>query len=119
MSILTIALQDERNRAVLTWEQRLQIATDAAHDPRREGEVDRNSMRKALETAMACVPSNPLRRPTVSEVVGELNECLEMGIASGRDLEMAEISKITSGNGTDFLSDTLDLDYSLSFPQAR
>ena len=49
----------------------------------------------------------------MSEVVGEINECLEMGIASGRDLEMA------SRNGTDLLSDTLDLDSSMSFPQAR
>ncbi|GFY97124.1 FLG22-induced receptor-like kinase 1 [Actinidia rufa] len=62
-------------------------------DPRLEGEFDSNSMWKALEAAIACVPSNSLQRPTMSEVVGELNECLEMGIASGRDLEMTEISQ--------------------------
>ncbi|PSS18032.1 LRR receptor-like serine/threonine-protein kinase precursor [Actinidia chinensis var. chinensis] len=88
-------------------------------DPKIEGEFDSNSMWKALEAAMACVPSNSLQRPTMSEVVVELNECLEMVIASGRDLEMTEISKTTSSNGTDFLSNTLDVDSSMSLPQAR
>ncbi|GFY97115.1 leucine-rich repeat protein kinase family protein [Actinidia rufa] len=114
-------IKSEDNTHIVQWVmpklERGEISNIA--DPRLEGEFDSNSMWKALEAAMACVPSNSLQRPTMSEVVVELNECLEMVIASGRDLEMTEISKTTSSNGIDFLSNTLDVDSSMSLPQAR
>ncbi|KAJ9692161.1 hypothetical protein PVL29_011301 [Vitis rotundifolia] len=54
-------------------------------DPRLEGDFNTNSVWKSVETAMACVPSISIQRPTMSEVVGELKECLNIEI---RDEEL-------------------------------
>ncbi|KAI3671616.1 hypothetical protein L1987_87355 [Smallanthus sonchifolius] len=45
-------------------------------DPRLLGDYDINSAWKAVELAMACVAHTPSRRPTMNEVVMELNDCL-------------------------------------------
>ncbi|TXG68737.1 hypothetical protein EZV62_003672 [Acer yangbiense] len=45
-------------------------------DPRMKGEFNINSVWKAVETAMACVCQTSSRRPTMNNVVLELNECL-------------------------------------------
>ncbi|GJV87750.1 putative leucine-rich repeat receptor-like protein kinase [Tanacetum coccineum] len=45
-------------------------------DPRLLGKFDINSSWKAVELAMACVARTPSRRPTMNEVVMELNDCL-------------------------------------------
>ncbi|KVI05895.1 Concanavalin A-like lectin/glucanase, subgroup [Cynara cardunculus var. scolymus] len=45
-------------------------------DPRLLGDFDINSAWKAVELAMACVARTPSRRPTMNEVVMELNDCL-------------------------------------------
>ncbi|XP_076881829.1 putative leucine-rich repeat receptor-like protein kinase At2g19210 [Bidens hawaiensis] len=45
-------------------------------DPRLLGDFDVNSAWKAVELAMACVAHTPSRRPTMKEVVMELNDCL-------------------------------------------
>ncbi|KAI3521455.1 hypothetical protein L1887_10923 [Cichorium endivia] len=47
-------------------------------DPRLLGDFDINSAWKAVELAMACVAHTPSRRPTMNEVVMELNDCLVM-----------------------------------------
>ncbi|KAI3761609.1 hypothetical protein L1987_52030 [Smallanthus sonchifolius] len=45
-------------------------------DPELLGDYDINSAWKAVELAMACVAHTPSRRPTMNEVVMELNDCL-------------------------------------------
>ncbi|GJV10134.1 copia protein [Tanacetum coccineum] len=45
-------------------------------DPRLLGDFDIKSAWKAVELAMACVSHTPSRRPTMNEVVMELNDCL-------------------------------------------
>ncbi|KAK0594748.1 hypothetical protein LWI29_000082 [Acer saccharum] len=45
-------------------------------DPRLHGDFDINSVWKAIEIAMACVSPNSAKRPTMAQVVMELNECL-------------------------------------------
>ncbi|KAL5738040.1 hypothetical protein ACOSP7_030801 [Xanthoceras sorbifolium] len=45
-------------------------------DPRLQGDYDINSVWKAVEVAMACVSQNSAKRPTMNQVVMELNECL-------------------------------------------
>lgn len=50
-------------------------------DPRLQGGYDLNSVSKAVEIAMACVSRTSSRRPTMKEVVVELNECLAMETA--------------------------------------
>ncbi|KAI8544534.1 hypothetical protein RHMOL_Rhmol08G0304800 [Rhododendron molle] len=74
-------------------------------DPRLQGDFDSNSVCKALETAMACVPSSPIQRLSMSQVLRELNECLEIYLASGGPLEI--------------LRDPQDLESSMSGQQAR
>ena len=45
-------------------------------DPRLQGGFNMNSAWKAVEIAMLCVSSTSTRRPTMSQVVAELKECL-------------------------------------------
>lgn len=50
-------------------------------DPMLEGNFDVNSVWKAVEIAMACVSSSPTERPTMSEVLQVLKECLATELA--------------------------------------
>ena len=63
-------------------------------DPRLGVNFDTNSIWKALETAMVCVPDIPFKRPTMSHVVIELKECLEMEIA--RDQQTQRMDSLMS-----------------------
>lgn len=45
------------------------------------GDFETNSMWKAVEKAMTCVSLTPTERPTMSEVVVELKECLASALA--------------------------------------
>ncbi|XP_015889957.3 putative leucine-rich repeat receptor-like protein kinase At2g19210 isoform X2 [Ziziphus jujuba] len=47
-------------------------------DPSLEGNVNSNSVWKALEIAMACAGSKSIERPTMNDVVVDLKQCLEM-----------------------------------------
>ncbi|KAI3671615.1 hypothetical protein L1987_87354 [Smallanthus sonchifolius] len=68
-------------------------------DPRIPDDFDINSAWKAIEVAMTCVADTPSRRPTMNEMVMELNDCL----AAERARKETE-----SGNLTGLVS--LDLD---------
>ncbi|KAJ7951675.1 protein kinase family protein [Quillaja saponaria] len=50
-------------------------------DSRLHGDVDNNSVWKAVEIAMACVSQNSAKRPTMSVVVTELKESLASELA--------------------------------------
>uniref|UniRef100_A0A7N1A3L7 non-specific serine/threonine protein kinase n=1 Tax=Kalanchoe fedtschenkoi TaxID=63787 RepID=A0A7N1A3L7_KALFE len=50
-------------------------------DARLQGDYDMNSAWKAIELAMSCVSSASINRPTMSQVVMELKQCLEMEVA--------------------------------------
>jgi len=45
-------------------------------DPKLNGEYDSSSVWKALELAMSCVNPSSGGRPTMSQVISELKECL-------------------------------------------
>lgn len=47
-------------------------------DSRLQGDFDISSAKKALDTAMACVASTSINRPTMAHVVMELKQCLAM-----------------------------------------
>ena len=47
-------------------------------DPKMQGDFDFGSMWKALEAAVACVPSISIQRPSMNHIVGELKESLKM-----------------------------------------
>lgn len=53
-------------------------------DPRLRGNFNVNSAWKAIEIAMACVSQASTERPTMSQVAGELKECLETELAGAR-----------------------------------
>ncbi|KAI9107842.1 hypothetical protein K1719_021178 [Acacia pycnantha] len=50
-------------------------------DPRVQGDFDFGSMWKAVEAAIACVSPTSIQRPTMSYIVPELKESLEMELA--------------------------------------
>jgi hypothetical protein len=64
-------------------------------DPRFEGDLDINSVWKAIEVAMACVSPTSIERPTMTYVVIELKQCLVMELArrqEGFEIDSGEIS---------------------------
>ncbi|TXG46403.1 hypothetical protein EZV62_028099 [Acer yangbiense] len=59
-------------------------------DPRLQGDFDMNSAWRAVEVAMACVSQTSAKRPTMNQVVSNLNESLAIEIARtkvGREAE--------------------------------
>ncbi|TXG46514.1 hypothetical protein EZV62_027994 [Acer yangbiense] len=50
-------------------------------DPRLQGDFDVNSAWRAVEVAMACVSQTSAKRPTMNQVVIDLNESLAIEIA--------------------------------------
>ena len=64
-------------------------------DPRLEGDLDINSVWKAIEVAMACVSHTSIQRPTMTYVVMELKQCLAMELArmhEGFEKDLGQIS---------------------------
>ena len=70
-------------------------------DPRLLGDFDINSAWKAVELAMACVSHTPSRRPTMHEVVMELNDCL----VAERARQETNPNNITGVNSLDMSSE--------------
>ena len=67
-------------------------------EPRLGGDFETNSVWKAVELAMACVSRAPNQRPTMSQVVAELKECLA-----------AELSRIdNNGVGVESTRDSVN-----------
>lgn len=53
-------------------------------DPRLQGDFNINSAWKAVETALACVPSTAIQRPDMSNVLAELKDCWEIEVGATR-----------------------------------
>ncbi|XP_057966979.1 probable LRR receptor-like serine/threonine-protein kinase At4g29180 isoform X2 [Malania oleifera] len=85
-------------------------------DQRLQGEFNVNSVRKALEIAMACTTSSSTQRVPMSFVLTELKDCLAIELAKG-SLGLREEFSATSSNSTEvFSTDTTD---SMTVPSAR
>ncbi|KAK4590872.1 hypothetical protein RGQ29_021171 [Quercus rubra] len=66
-------------------------------DPRLpNGDFDLNSAWKAVEVSMTCVSENPLNRPTMSQVVIDLKECLATELAQRRGDNVTESNDSSS-----------------------
>ncbi|KAK9266037.1 hypothetical protein L1049_017792 [Liquidambar formosana] len=78
-------------------------------DPRLQGSFDTNSVWKALETAMACLPSISIQRPTMTQVLIELKECSTIEIAHDETWRM---------EGNTFETNSVDPEIEMG-PQAR
>ncbi|KAL8153405.1 LOW QUALITY PROTEIN: hypothetical protein V2J09_011165 [Rumex salicifolius] len=62
-------------------------------DPRLNDSIhNQNSVRRAIDLAMACVMMNSVERPAMSHVVKELKECLAMEIGAPSTFESVEMS---------------------------
>lgn len=59
-------------------------------DSRIKGKFDTNSVWKAVEIAIACVSSSSNKRPTMSQVVTELKECLAAELARKKETHKTE-----------------------------
>ena len=86
-------------------------------DPRFEGDFNTNSVWKAVETAMACVPSSSIQRPTMSEVVRELKECLNIEIGHEKTYSVKMESDMISSMSLEMVDLVIDED--AMDPQAR
>ncbi|KAL7174779.1 hypothetical protein ACSBR1_043888 [Camellia fascicularis] len=106
-------IKNDENIHVVNWVKPMLERGEISNivDPRLQGEFDINSAWKALETAMACVPTSSNQRLTMSRVVGELKESLKIYLGNGKTLDTTEINKLTSGQR--------NLESSMICPQAR
>ncbi|KAL6312547.1 hypothetical protein AAG906_029485 [Vitis piasezkii] len=66
-------------------------------DPRLQGDFNTNSAWKALETALACVPSTVIQRPDMSHVLADLKDCLEIEVGAMRT-QRIDSYKMASSN---------------------
>ncbi|XP_042967971.1 LRR receptor-like serine/threonine-protein kinase IOS1 isoform X2 [Carya illinoinensis] len=73
-------------------------------DPRLHGNFNSNSVWRAVEIAMGCVSPTAAKRPTMSEVVADLKECMatELALAnegdSNKSMEMVNLDLTTELN---------------------
>ncbi|KAJ0007911.1 hypothetical protein Pint_29541 [Pistacia integerrima] len=114
-------LLDKRKEA-LSWKERVEIALGAAQGNnkqnnllRLEGNFDTNSVWKAVETAMECLPPISIQRPSMSHVVMQLKECLEMEIAREQASQI-ESQMMESNNSMDMSPVDLETE---KVPEAR
>ncbi|KAL9345279.1 hypothetical protein Peur_062954 [Populus x canadensis] len=68
-------------------------------DPRLQGEFNTNCAWKALEIALSCVPPTSTQRPDMSDILGELKECLAMEMSS--EISMSGYIEMSLVLGTD------------------
>jgi hypothetical protein len=68
-------------------------------DSRLQGEFSTNCAWKALEIALSCVPSTSRQRPDMSDILGELKECLAMEMSS--KMSMCDSVEMNLVLGTD------------------
>jgi hypothetical protein len=68
-------------------------------DPRLQGKFSINCAWKALEIALSCVPPTSKQRPDMSDILGELKECLAMEMSS--EMSMHDSVEMNLVLGTD------------------
>ncbi|KAL5152486.1 putative LRR receptor-like serine/threonine-protein kinase [Glycine soja] len=80
-------IKGHQNTHIAQWVDNFLVRGDIQQivDPRLRGDFDFGSMWKALEAAIACVPSISIQRPSMSCIVSELKESLEMEAAREKE----------------------------------
>ncbi|KAF3335482.1 leucine-rich repeat receptor-like serine/threonine-protein kinase [Carex littledalei] len=78
---------DNENMNIIQWVcQRLAKGNiESVVDARMQGEYDINSVWKAADVALKCTAQSAVQRPTMTEVVIQLKECIELEAATGRN----------------------------------
>ncbi|KAF3450658.1 hypothetical protein FNV43_RR06747 [Rhamnella rubrinervis] len=72
-------------------------------DPRLQGNFNTNSVWKAVEIAMACVPFKGTERPTMNLVVMDLKQCLEMENDCKQTWEMESQTLLPADSGSYYM----------------
>ncbi|KAJ9692172.1 hypothetical protein PVL29_011310 [Vitis rotundifolia] len=85
-------------------------------DSRLNGNFNPNSAWKLVE-AMACVPRSSIQRPTMSQVVVELKECLQMEMHRNKSASQSRKYQDTASSANSIDLFAVDLD--VSMPHAR
>ncbi|KAJ0007592.1 hypothetical protein Pint_29486 [Pistacia integerrima] len=70
-------------------------------DPRLQGDFNFNSVQKAIEIAMACISPSSANRPTMNQIVNQLNYCLAIEMARKKvsnEIESNESIEMSSSN---------------------
>ncbi|CAH8311645.1 unnamed protein product [Eruca vesicaria subsp. sativa] len=65
-------------------------------DPKLQGDFDPNTIWKVVETAMTCLNPSSSRRPTMTQVVMDLKECLNMEMARNMGSRMTDSTNDSS-----------------------
>ncbi|XP_078169128.1 putative leucine-rich repeat receptor-like protein kinase At2g19210 isoform X2 [Carex rostrata] len=88
------------NINIIQWvRQRLARGNiESVVDARMQGEYDINSVWKAADVALKCTAQSAAQRPTMTEVVIQLKECMELEAAIGRNYN-ANFNSGNSSNG--------------------
>jgi serine/threonine protein kinase len=96
-----VILHDPEPTSIIDWvRQRLaQGNIEAVTDTRMHGDYDVNSVWKAAEIALKCTVQVSAQRPTVTEVVAQLQECLQLeeghtggDAVDGQSMDMSQSS---------------------------
>ncbi|XP_011012941.1 PREDICTED: probable LRR receptor-like serine/threonine-protein kinase At1g05700 [Populus euphratica] len=69
-------------------------------DPRLKGEFNTNCAWKVLEIALSCVPPTSTQRPDMSDILGELKECLAMEMSSEMSMRGSVEMSLVLGTDT-------------------
>ena len=64
-------------------------------DPNIKDDCNTNSVWKAVDIGMSCTARNPINRLTMSQVISELKECLNLEL-NQRDQQIDSITAISS-----------------------
>ncbi|XP_078169131.1 putative leucine-rich repeat receptor-like protein kinase At2g19210 [Carex rostrata] len=88
------------NMNIIQWvRQRLVKGNiESVVDARMQGEYDINSIWKAADVALKCTAQSAAQRPTMTEVVLQLKECIELEAATGRNYN-PNFYSVTNSNG--------------------
>ncbi|KAJ1385997.1 Serine-threonine/tyrosine-protein kinase, catalytic domain [Sesbania bispinosa] len=91
-------IKGQENIHIVQWVSHFLARGDIRQivDPRMQGDFDSGCVWKAVEAAIACVPPISIQRPSMSYVVTELKECLEMEAAREQEGTDDQISKSNS-----------------------
>lgn len=76
----------QENTNIIQWvsSRVTQGDVESTADSRLQGHFHTGSVWKAVEIAMACVSTNPTKRPNMSDVVKELKDCSATELAQTR-----------------------------------
>ncbi|RCV16866.1 hypothetical protein SETIT_3G172900v2 [Setaria italica] len=83
---------DPEPTSIIQWVRRrlAQGNIEDVVDTRMRGEYDVNSVWKVADFALKCTMQAPMQQPTMTDVVAQLQECLELG--EGQSTHMSQIS---------------------------